>query len=183
MLYDSEYMQTTLASPLSNNHMSLTHLKGLPAGALKLGQDHTQTWIGVPIRSNNHTNTGNKTGLGYDNQVFNSQVFDCDELNSSESDDNVPTSPVHDRYKSGEGYHVVPLLYTGTFMPPKPDLVFNDVPNASKTILDVVNVESSLTKPSKDLSKTLRPAAPIIEDWTSDFEDESKIVSVPKQKK
>ncbi|GJU82635.1 hypothetical protein Tco_1285000 [Tanacetum coccineum] len=24
--------------------MSLTHLKGLPAGALKLGQDHTQTW-------------------------------------------------------------------------------------------------------------------------------------------
>ncbi|GJY14679.1 hypothetical protein Tco_0385101 [Tanacetum coccineum] len=40
------------------NHMSLTHLKGLPAGALKLGQDHTQTWVGVPIRSNNHTNTG-----------------------------------------------------------------------------------------------------------------------------
>ncbi|GKB30624.1 hypothetical protein Tco_0870025 [Tanacetum coccineum] len=37
--------------------MSLTHLKGLPAGALKLGQDHTQTWVGVPIRSNNHTNT------------------------------------------------------------------------------------------------------------------------------
>ncbi|GJY14035.1 hypothetical protein Tco_0383344 [Tanacetum coccineum] len=24
--------------------MSLTHLKGLQAGALKLGQDHTQTW-------------------------------------------------------------------------------------------------------------------------------------------
>ncbi|GJY11106.1 retrovirus-related pol polyprotein from transposon 17.6 [Tanacetum coccineum] len=58
VLYDSEYMQTTLASPLTNNHMSLTHLKGLPAGALKLGQDHTQTWVGVPIRSNNHTNTG-----------------------------------------------------------------------------------------------------------------------------
>ncbi|GJZ18791.1 retrovirus-related pol polyprotein from transposon TNT 1-94 [Tanacetum coccineum] len=58
VLYDSEYMQTTLASPLINNHMSLTHLKGLPAGALKLWQDHTQTWVGVPIRSNNHTNTG-----------------------------------------------------------------------------------------------------------------------------
>ncbi|GJX92136.1 hypothetical protein Tco_0345462 [Tanacetum coccineum] len=37
--------------------MSLTHLKGQLAGALKLGQDHTQTWVGVPIRSNNHTNT------------------------------------------------------------------------------------------------------------------------------
>ncbi|GKE32219.1 hypothetical protein Tco_1451541 [Tanacetum coccineum] len=58
VLYDSEYMQTTFASPLINNHMSLTHLKGLPAGALKLGQDHTQTWVGGPIRSNNHTNTG-----------------------------------------------------------------------------------------------------------------------------
>nr|GEV27303.1 putative ribonuclease H-like domain-containing protein [Tanacetum cinerariifolium] len=43
-----------------------------------------------------------KTGLGYDNQVFNSTVFDYEELNSSESDVSVPTSPVHDRYKSGE---------------------------------------------------------------------------------
>nr|GEY79931.1 hypothetical protein [Tanacetum cinerariifolium] len=34
----------------------------------------------------------------------------------------MPTSPVHDRYKSGERYHVVPPPYTGTFMPPKPDL-------------------------------------------------------------
>nr|GEX98378.1 ribonuclease H-like domain-containing protein [Tanacetum cinerariifolium] len=38
-----------------------------------------------------------KTGLGYDNQVFNSTVFDYDELNSSDSDVSVPTSPVHDR--------------------------------------------------------------------------------------
>nr|GEZ25708.1 hypothetical protein [Tanacetum cinerariifolium] len=37
-----------------------------------------------------------KTGLGYDNQVFNSTVFDSDELNSSESDVSVPTSLVHD---------------------------------------------------------------------------------------
>nr|GEW01874.1 hypothetical protein [Tanacetum cinerariifolium] len=39
----------------------------------------------------------NKTGLGYDNQVFNSTVFDYDELISSESDVSMPTSPVHDR--------------------------------------------------------------------------------------
>nr|GFB62547.1 ribonuclease H-like domain-containing protein [Tanacetum cinerariifolium] len=42
----------------------------------------------------------------------------------------VPTSSENDRYKSGEGYHVVPPPYTGTFMPPKPDLVFNDAPTA-----------------------------------------------------
>nr|GEY34622.1 ribonuclease H-like domain-containing protein [Tanacetum cinerariifolium] len=35
--------------------------------------------------------------LGYDNQVFNSTVFDCDELISSESDVSMPTSLVHDR--------------------------------------------------------------------------------------
>nr|GFA46641.1 hypothetical protein [Tanacetum cinerariifolium] len=37
-----------------------------------------------------------KTGLGYDNQVFNSTMFACDELISSESDVSMPTSLVHD---------------------------------------------------------------------------------------
>nr|GEV27535.1 hypothetical protein [Tanacetum cinerariifolium] len=49
---------------------------------------------------------------------------------SSESDDSVLTSLVHDRYRSGEGYHAVPPPYTGTFMPLKPDLVFHDAPTA-----------------------------------------------------
>ncbi|GKC26883.1 hypothetical protein Tco_1034177, partial [Tanacetum coccineum] len=35
-------------------------------------------------------------------------------------------SQMNDKYKSGEGYHVVPLPYTGNFMPPKPDLVLAD---------------------------------------------------------
>nr|GEW14816.1 retrovirus-related Pol polyprotein from transposon TNT 1-94 [Tanacetum cinerariifolium] len=39
----------------------------------------------------------NKKETRYDNQVFNSHVFDYDELSSSESDDSVPTSPVNDR--------------------------------------------------------------------------------------
>nr|GFD20911.1 hypothetical protein [Tanacetum cinerariifolium] len=37
-----------------------------------------------------------KTRLGYDNQVFNSTVFDSDELNSSESDITVPSSLMYD---------------------------------------------------------------------------------------
>nr|GEV83933.1 hypothetical protein [Tanacetum cinerariifolium] len=94
----------------------------------------------------------------------------------------VPKSPENDRYKTGEGYHVVPPLYTGVFLPPKPDLVFNDAPTASELVANVVNVESITNKPRKDMSKTLRPEAPIIEDWISDSEDETKIESVPKQK-
>nr|GEU50434.1 putative ribonuclease H-like domain-containing protein [Tanacetum cinerariifolium] len=105
------------------------------------------------------------------------QVFECDKLNSFESDESMPTSPVHYRYKSGEGYHDVPPHCTGTFMPPNPDLVFNDAPKASEIVTNVVNVESSSHKP-----KTLRPDAPIIEDWTSNSEDESELECVPKQK-
>nr|GEW84395.1 hypothetical protein [Tanacetum cinerariifolium] len=41
--------------------------------------------------------TNDKTGLGYDNQVFNSIVFDCDEMFSSASDVSLPTNPVYDR--------------------------------------------------------------------------------------
>nr|GEX86977.1 ribonuclease H-like domain-containing protein [Tanacetum cinerariifolium] len=92
-----------------------------------------------------------------------------------ESDNNVSKSIKNDRYKTGEGYHVVPLPYTGTFMPPKPDLVFNDAPTACELVTNVFNVESSINKPSKDMSKTLRSDAPIIEDWTFDFEDETEI--------
>nr|GEW16381.1 reverse transcriptase domain-containing protein [Tanacetum cinerariifolium] len=82
-----------------------------------------------------------KTGLGYDNQVFNHTVFDCDELISSESDVSMHHSLVHDRYQSGEGYHVVPPLYAGTFIPPKPDLVFHDAPTANETVPIVLNFE------------------------------------------
>nr|GEY34135.1 reverse transcriptase domain-containing protein [Tanacetum cinerariifolium] len=123
-----------------------------------------------------------KNGLGFDSQVFNSQVFDCKELHSYESNNSVPKSLENDRYKTGEGYHALPPPYTRNFMPLKPDLVFNDAPNASETVSNVVNVESSTNKPSKDMSKTLRPDAPIIKDWIFDSEDEIENESVPKQK-
>nr|GEW66042.1 ribonuclease H-like domain-containing protein [Tanacetum cinerariifolium] len=89
-----------------------------------------------------------KTGLGYDNQVFNSHMFNCDELNSSELDDSVPTSLVHD----------------------------------SETVPNVVNVEPSTTKPTKDMSQSNKPSTPIIEDWVSDFEDESEGEPMPTEK-
>nr|GEW49201.1 hypothetical protein [Tanacetum cinerariifolium] len=78
-------------------------------------------------------------------------------------------------------YHVVPPPYTRNFMPPKPNLVFNDALNASETVAHVFNVESSTNKPSKDMLKILRSDAPIIKDWISDSEDETENESVPKQ--
>nr|GFA23869.1 ribonuclease H-like domain-containing protein [Tanacetum cinerariifolium] len=76
-----------------------------------------------------------------DNKVFNSTLFDCDELHSYESDVSVPTSPVYD----------------------------------SETVSTVFNVEPSTTKPTKEMSPSNRPSAPIIKDWVSDSEDEFEV--------
>nr|GEV79089.1 ribonuclease H-like domain-containing protein [Tanacetum cinerariifolium] len=78
---------------------------------------------------------------------------------------------IYDRYYSGEGYHVVPPPYTGTFMPPKPDLVLHDASHVNEIVHNAFNVELSPTKPDKDLSH--RPSAPVIEDWVSDSKDKS----------
>nr|GFB59147.1 hypothetical protein [Tanacetum cinerariifolium] len=67
------------------------------------------------------------------------------------------------------GYHVVPSLVSGTFMPPKPDLVFHTPPSDENEDL-AFNVQLSLTKPEQDLSS--RPSAPIIKDWVFDFEED-----------
>nr|GEW13693.1 putative ribonuclease H-like domain-containing protein [Tanacetum cinerariifolium] len=78
------------------------------------------------------------------------------------------------RYHSGDGYHVVPLPYTRTFMPPKPDLVFHDYTNVNETNRTAFNVELSPPKPDKDLSHTHRPSAPIIKDWVSNSKEDSE---------
>nr|GEV92304.1 ribonuclease H-like domain-containing protein [Tanacetum cinerariifolium] len=110
----------------------------------------------------------------FDNEVFTSTVFDCDELISSESDVSMPISPMHDRYQSGEGYHAVPPPYTGNFIPPNPDLVFHDALTACDFVPNVLQVECSTTKPHKDMSQSNRPSVPIIKDWVSDSEDDSE---------
>nr|GEU55171.1 ribonuclease H-like domain-containing protein [Tanacetum cinerariifolium] len=87
--------------------------------------------------------------------------------NDSKTDESLPASPTYDRYQSEDGYHAVPPPYTGRFMPPKPDLVFHNVPNVNETVHTSFNVELSPTKPDKELSH--RPSAPIIEDWVSEL--------------
>nr|GEW02631.1 hypothetical protein [Tanacetum cinerariifolium] len=118
--------------------------------------------------------TNDKTSLGYNTQVFTSSMFDYDEMFTSETDESLPTSPIYDRYQSGDGYHIVPPPYIRTFMPPKLDLVFHDAPNVNETIHTTFNVELSPPKPDTALSHTHRPSAPIIKDWVSDSEDDSE---------
>nr|GFA92053.1 ribonuclease H-like domain-containing protein [Tanacetum cinerariifolium] len=67
-------------------------------------------------------------------------------------------------FQPSGGYHAVPPPITRTFMPPKPDLVFNTAPTTVETDHHAFNVQLSPTKPEQDLSHTTRPSAPIIED-------------------
>nr|GEY56773.1 ribonuclease H-like domain-containing protein [Tanacetum cinerariifolium] len=114
--------------------------------------------------------TFEKDGLGYNSQVFTKAMFDCDDYYSSESDcDNWSLSNLYDRFVPRGGYHAVPSLVTGTFMPPKSNLVFY-TPSSDENKHLAFNVQISPTKPKQDLSS--RPSAPIIEDWVSDSEED-----------
>nr|GFA70287.1 ribonuclease H-like domain-containing protein [Tanacetum cinerariifolium] len=57
-------------------------------------------------------------------------MFDCDNYYSFESNcDSWPPSNLYDRFVPSGGYHAVPPPVTGTFMPPKPYLVFHTPPS------------------------------------------------------
>ncbi|GJS81700.1 hypothetical protein Tco_0748241 [Tanacetum coccineum] len=101
-----------------------------------------------------------KTGVGYDSQVFDRQVFD---------------NQVNDRYKTGKGYHVVPPPYTGNFMPPKPDLVLADKDEYvfSESVTSLPAIATSKVKTSESKPKSV--SEPLIEDWISDSENENEI--------
>nr|GEY06723.1 ribonuclease H-like domain-containing protein [Tanacetum cinerariifolium] len=114
--------------------------------------------------------TSDKAGLGYNSKVFTQAMFDCDNYYSSESEnDSWSPSNLYDRFVPSGGYHDVPPPMTGTFMPPKPDLVFHTPPSDENEHL-AFNVQLSPTKPEQDLPST--SSALIIKDWVSDSEEE-----------
>ncbi|GKB18206.1 ribonuclease H-like domain-containing protein [Tanacetum coccineum] len=121
---------------------------------------------------NSQISAKDKVGLGYDSQMNESEVVHS-VFNSRESD--VDNSPINDRFKTGEGFHAVPPPYTGNYMPSRPDLSFAGLDDSVyKT--KVSETETSISKTSKDIvekPKTVRPSAPIIEDWDTDSDNDS----------
>nr|GEV78514.1 ribonuclease H-like domain-containing protein [Tanacetum cinerariifolium] len=130
-----------------------------------------------------------KTGLGYDGQMNESDLNDI-HVNESEVLNNVFDShesngddnQVNDRFKKGKGYHAVPPPYTGNYMPPRADLSFLRLDNSifkskvSETITSVPKIETNASETSKDSlkkPKTVRSSAPLIEEWELDSEDEN----------
>nr|GEV24026.1 retrovirus-related Pol polyprotein from transposon TNT 1-94 [Tanacetum cinerariifolium] len=111
--------------------------------------------------------TSQKGGLGHNSQVFTQAVFDCENYYSSESDcESWPPSNLYDRFIASGGYHVVPPPYTGTFIPPKPDLVFHTAPTAEIEHL-AFNVQSSAhvkspRHPDQPLQTTIPAVTPVL---------------------
>ncbi|GKA15596.1 hypothetical protein Tco_0695343 [Tanacetum coccineum] len=115
-----------------------------------------------------------KTGLGY-NAASSTAASPAVEsfVNSSEMLENQENN----KSKSDKGYHAVPPLFIGNFMPRKPDLT--NVKTAES------NLESAGVKNNGDAvePKTIRKNSfrpPVIEDWNSD--DESEVEIIPKDK-
>nr|GEY77149.1 hypothetical protein [Tanacetum cinerariifolium] len=97
--------------------------------------------------------TFEKARLGYNSQVFTKAMFDCDHYYSSESDsDSWPPSNIYDRFVPSGGYHAVPPPVAGTFMPPKPDLVFHTPPSDENEHL-AFNVSDSEEEDMPQVSK------------------------------
>ncbi|GJU97679.1 ribonuclease H-like domain-containing protein [Tanacetum coccineum] len=93
----------------------------------------------------NQISAKDKTGLGYDSQMNESEV-------------------VH-----------IPPPYTENYMPSRPDLSFARL-DASVYKTKVSETETSISKTSKDIvekHKTVRPSAPIIEEWDTDSDNDS----------
>ncbi|GJW43095.1 ribonuclease H-like domain-containing protein [Tanacetum coccineum] len=121
---------------------------------------------------NSQISAKDKVGLGYDSQTNESEVVHS-VFNSRESD--VDDSPVNDIFKTGEGFHAVPPPFTGNYIPLRPDLSFAGLDDfVYKT--KVSETETSISKTSKDIiekPKTVRPWAPIIEEWDTDSDNDS----------
>nr|GEV28700.1 putative ribonuclease H-like domain-containing protein [Tanacetum cinerariifolium] len=86
-----------------------------------------------------------------DNEVYTRAMFDCDDYLSLESDESWSSSSLYDRFQPSDGYHAGPSPYTGAFMLPKPDLVFNTAPTTVETDHPAFNVQLSSTEPDQDL--------------------------------
>ncbi|GJV13956.1 ribonuclease H-like domain-containing protein [Tanacetum coccineum] len=100
--------------------------------------------------------------------------------NSSKSLSKLIDCQIVDKCKIGLGYNVVPPLYTGNFMPPKPDLSFSGLeefvnePIVSEPTVKKPVAKNSKAKISEEKPKAIKKnnGAPIIEEWVSDSKEE-----------
>ncbi|GJZ47781.1 ribonuclease H-like domain-containing protein [Tanacetum coccineum] len=118
--------------------------------------------------------TSNSPGLDSVEARF--SVFDSRSCNGDDNQTN-------DRFKKDNGYHTVPPLLTGNYMPPLVDLSFAGLddsiyrPTLNKTSASVSQVKTSIISPSNTSVEmprveSVRPSGVIIKDWVSDDDED-----------
>ncbi|GJR55653.1 putative ribonuclease H-like domain-containing protein [Tanacetum coccineum] len=128
--------------------------------------------ISIKELKNYQITAKDKTGLGFEEQVNESEVLDnVFDSRESDGDDN----PVNDRFKKVEGYHAVPPLYTGNYMPSRPDLSFVGLDDSvyKTKVSETITSAFKTSKDSLEKPKTVRPSAPIIEEWDIDSDNDT----------
>ncbi|GJV19564.1 ribonuclease H-like domain-containing protein [Tanacetum coccineum] len=87
----------------------------------------------------------------------------------------VDDSSVNDRFKTSKGFHAVPPPYTVNYIPSRPDLSFAGLDDSAyKTkVSETITTTSKTNKDSLEKPKTIRPSAPIIEDWDTNSDNDS----------
>nr|GEU39143.1 hypothetical protein [Tanacetum cinerariifolium] len=85
-------------------------------------------------------------------------------------------------YQSGDGCHVVPPPYTGTFMPPKSNLVFHNAPNVSDSKDDMDADKDVTLKKVTDIAKEVATDAEIKENEVEpvELQEVVKVVTTAK---
>ncbi|GJS60097.1 putative ribonuclease H-like domain-containing protein [Tanacetum coccineum] len=80
-----------------------------------------------------------------------------------------------DKAGLGEGFHAVPPPYTGNYMPSRPDLSFAGLDDSvyKTKVSETITTASKTSKDNLEKPKTVRPSAPIIEDWDTDSDNDS----------
>nr|GEY16449.1 hypothetical protein [Tanacetum cinerariifolium] len=134
-----------------------------------------------------------KNGLGYDSQFNEKEVLDIKEEDVTETlfdnhSSDEENSVANDRFKKGDGYHVVPPPLTGNYMPPKPDLSFAGLDDFIYKF-KISETVTSFTKDEKDALETSttfvkkpkedRSSALLIKDWETDIDDDSVLTPEP----
>ncbi|GKC97707.1 ribonuclease H-like domain-containing protein [Tanacetum coccineum] len=109
-------------------------------------------------------------------KLINSQI-------SAKDKAGLDNSGVNDRFKIGEGFHVVPPPYTGNYMLSRPDLSFVGLDDSvyKAKISETIAIASKISKDSLEKPKIVRTSAPIIEDWDTDSDNDSVFRLKPDQ--
>ncbi|GKE22147.1 hypothetical protein Tco_1433659 [Tanacetum coccineum] len=131
---------------------------------------------------NSQISAKDKAGLGYHSQMNKSEVVHS-VFNSKES--NVDDSLVNDRFKTGEGFYAVPPPCTGNYMPSRPDLSFAGLDDSiyKTKVSETITTASKTSKDSLEKPKTVKPSAPIIEEWDTDSDNDSVFRPITDQTK